>query len=567
MKLINKVWPVIFIIVFSLFSFTPFFVKGFFPIHDDTQVARVFEMSKGLRDGMFPVRWVTDLGYGYGYPIFNYYDPLVYYIGGTINAVGVDSLTATKLMMVGVILMSALCMYFLASEFWGPWGGILSSLLYVYAPYHGVDIYVRGDFAEALAYALIPLVFFGLYKTYKNLRWQYVVISAIAFAGLIMAHNLTALMITPFILLFAVYLAIKKTEDRKKAAGLLTLGLFSGFLLSAFYSLPAIFEMNYTNVISQIGGGADFRDHFVCIRQLWTSPWGYGGSIKGCVDGLSFMIGKYHIIFSVFVFLSSIFFLISKKIITDSKKDKEKIALIILSFFSFLISVVLMLSVSEPIWEIFRPMSFIQYPWRFLILSVFFSSFISGGMFWIIKRFVKDNFINYVLGVAVAFFIIFVSVKFFIPQVILDKTSNDYTNLFSLKWTTSKISDEYMPPKFSKPKDASQIADLKSLNTKDIMVSDISQKTGELKFNVNADKDAPLVVPLAFFPAWNAYLDGQRINTTENTKGILLGLTKGQHSLSLKYQQTPLEVTSNLISITGIVLLIAGIIALRKRYE
>ena len=34
-----------------------------FPIHDDTQVARVYEMGKALSDSMFPVRWVEDLGF------------------------------------------------------------------------------------------------------------------------------------------------------------------------------------------------------------------------------------------------------------------------------------------------------------------------------------------------------------------------------------------------------------------------------------------------------------------------------------------------------------------------
>lgn len=567
MKLINKIWPVIFIIIFSLFSFTPFFVKGFFPVHDDTQVARVFEMGQSLKDGMFPVRWSKDLGYGFGYPIFNYYDPLSYYIGGAINAIGVDSLASTKVLMIAVIIISGLFMYLLASEFWGAWGGILSSLLYVYAPYHGVDIYVRGDFAESLAYAFIPLVFYGLFKTYKNLKWQYVLVTSISLAALIISHNLTALMISPFILLFAFYLIIKKQENKKKTAALIIFGIFTGLLISAFYSLPAIFEMKFTNVISQVGGGADFKDHFVCIRQLWTSPWGYGGSVKGCVDGLSFMIGKYHIIISFVVFLLSLIFLLSRKFLKMFEKDKEKLILIACFYFSFLFSVFLMLDFSKPVWDFLKPMSFIQYPWRFLILAVFFSSFVAGGFFWIIRKFIKDNFINSALGIILAFFIIFVSVKFFAPQVILEKQASDYTNLFTLKWTTSKISDEYMPPKFQKPKSSSQIADLESLNTKDFKISDITTKTQELKFNFNSANDTQEIIPLAYFPAWNAYVDGNKIGTLENKKGIQVNLKKGEHNLVFRFAQTPLEKAGNLVSVTGIVLLILGIISLRRKYE
>ena len=88
MNVLKKFFPFIFLFTVSVLAIYPFFHSGFFPIHDDTQVQRVFEMKTALKDGMFPVRWVPDLGYGYGYPIFNFYAPLPYYIGGFINLLG-----------------------------------------------------------------------------------------------------------------------------------------------------------------------------------------------------------------------------------------------------------------------------------------------------------------------------------------------------------------------------------------------------------------------------------------------------------------------------------------------
>ncbi|KKQ34539.1 MAG: hypothetical protein US51_C0035G0007 [Microgenomates group bacterium GW2011_GWA2_37_6] len=115
-KLINF-WPLIILIIISLLTITPFLHSGFFPVHDDTQVQRVFEMRKALSDGMFPVRWVPDLGYGYGYPVFNFYAPLPYYIGGFIALAGIDVLLATKIMIAGVVFGSSFSMYLLAKEF------------------------------------------------------------------------------------------------------------------------------------------------------------------------------------------------------------------------------------------------------------------------------------------------------------------------------------------------------------------------------------------------------------------------------------------------------------------
>ena len=100
----NKYLFPILILFFSLVAIFPLLQPGFFSFHDNTQVQRVYEMHRALADGHFPVRWVQNLGYGYGYPIFNFYAPFAYYIGG-LSAFFVDSLIATtKAMMKGVTI-------------------------------------------------------------------------------------------------------------------------------------------------------------------------------------------------------------------------------------------------------------------------------------------------------------------------------------------------------------------------------------------------------------------------------------------------------------------------------
>jgi len=76
-------------------------------------------MPKSLHDGMFPVRWVTDLGYHYGYPIFNFYAPFAYYVGGFLNLIGIDALNATKIDDGIRSCFFSVFMYLFAKEFWG----------------------------------------------------------------------------------------------------------------------------------------------------------------------------------------------------------------------------------------------------------------------------------------------------------------------------------------------------------------------------------------------------------------------------------------------------------------
>ena len=158
--------PLVIIMFLSYWAIAPFFSSGFFPMHDDTQGARVFEMHKALVDGMFPVRWSADLGDGDGFPIFNFYTPLASYIGAIVQLIGFDALIATKIMMASGLVLAAITMYYFAKEFWGKLGGIVSAVLYLYAPYHSVNTYVRGAVAELWAYAFVPVAFYGLYKIF-----------------------------------------------------------------------------------------------------------------------------------------------------------------------------------------------------------------------------------------------------------------------------------------------------------------------------------------------------------------------------------------------------------------
>ena len=568
MNIIKKLFPFAVILILSYFSYKPLLSPGFFPIHDDTQVARVYEMTQSLKDGMFPVRWVEDLGYGYGYPIFNYYDPFPYYIGGFIGVLGVDALLATKTVMLLAILLSGFSMFFLARQFWGNLGAILASLFYVYAPYHAVDIYIRGDLAEFWAYGFIPLAFYGLWKVYKTPKFIYIAFTGVAYSLIIISHNLTAMMVSPFLLIFVLCLIFIQRKSFKKLSLYLFSSLLLGIIVSAFYWLPAILEMQYTNVLSQIGGGADFRNHFVCLSQLWTSVWGYGGSAKGCADGVSFMIGKYHIILSFVLFTSALIFLLWKKNSKTIKKEKEKISVILFSFTGFLISAFLTLEVSKPIWEFFKPMEFFQYPWRFLIMSTFFASFISGSLLWFLYKFTTKLSPKYIWAVFTFLFITAVSLKFFTPQYILNKPASDFIDNYSLIWEVSRISDEYMPKNFIRPKTYSEIKYLSSLQNSEIKILDLQKKTQQINITLNLTRESSLILPLAYFPAWKAYVDNRQTQIIENEKGSLINIREGQHNLTLKFVETPIEFAANLTSLAGILALSLGIIyTYRKKYE
>ncbi len=563
MRFLKTFIPIIIVIVLSYWAIKPLSIPGFFPIHDDTQVARVFEMTKSLKDGMFPVRWTQDLGYGYGYPIFSFYSPLSYYVGSAIELLGFDALLATKTMMGLGIMLSGVFMYLLAKEFWGRLGGIVSAAFYLYAPFHAVDIYVRGDVAEFWAYSFIPLAFYGMYKVFQtkgNFKW--IVVGSLGYAGVILSHNLTAMMVTPFliiVILFYCYIAFK--QKKLSAIRYPLYAIFLGLSLSAFYFIPALAEQKYTNVLSQIGGGADFNDHFVCISQLWQSQWGFGGSTLGCFDGLSFMIGKLHIIASFLATGLALVLFILKKV---SKKE-EKLSIISLCVLGLLVSVFFMLSISDYLWETIPLMAFFQYPWRFLLLSSFFSSLLAGSLLWLVKCFIKNKWVEYLLASILIFLVIFNGVKFFIPQTILNKTAEDYTNVDNIRWTTSKISDEYLPKDFQKPqRESDVVSERVTFNPQDIEVISRIEKVQSITLDLNASRKTNLHFNIAHFPSWMLTVDGV-LQGNVGDNGYDVSIAPGRHVVSMKFEETFTQKMSNLISIAGLIAVLVGIIRFKKK--
>ena len=447
-NILKKTLPFFLIVILSYWAVKPLLVDGYFPVHDATQIERVYEMAKALKEGQFPVRWVADLGYGYGYPIFNFYSPLPYYVGAFLNLIGFNLLIATKGMFFLGIILSGFFMYLLAKEFWGKVGGLISALFYIYAPYHALDIYVRGAVGEFWAIAFLPLTFYGLYRVKKDSKWQSVFTGALGIAGVILSHNITALILFPILLALIVYWAIGLGSDKKINQAIpIIFSLSLGLGLSAFFWLPAITEANYTNVSSQIGGGADFRNHFIFLDQLWDSPWGFGGS-AGRLSGISFKIGKIHLLVSLAVLIIALFKWIKRKIV---KKEifAATLLLVIAVFFS--------IDLSKPIWEKIEPMSYIQYPWRFLIFMIFPTSFLAGGILLLFNRMTVRLAVSAIL----LLFLIFFNIKYFSPKEFVAVKESDFTSEDNLKWKVSKISDEYLPPNFPIPKDPRDVVNQK----------------------------------------------------------------------------------------------------------
>lgn len=436
---------ILFILLLSIPAVWPIVAPGFFPVHDDVQAARVQQMYAALRGGQFPVRWVPDLGYGYGYPVFNFYNPLPYYFGAGFMFAGFNVLTATKLMYVFPVFLSGIAMFIFAKLFLTDLASLLAGILYVYAPYHAVQIYVRGAVAEYWAYAILPLVFYALWK-------KKIILGALSLAALILSHNLTSFMSIPFILMSPIFFVKKiagtseprscetMTHGRRPWEWLAIITLALG--ASAFFWLPSILESGKTGVDQMVFEKFDPpAKHVAYPLQLWSGVWGYGGSSSGIDDGLSFQVGKIHLIGSLVAMVIWLYGYMVKKAVSHLNH------LTIFAITGLFFSLFMMLPPSRPIWDAFPVLAYIQFPWRFLTFASFFSSALTAS---VISKLTSRR-LNWLLFTAYCLLFTAYSVRFFQPKFKFPVIVAELISREKLVWDYSKISDEYLPKGFVAP--------------------------------------------------------------------------------------------------------------------
>lgn len=526
----------------SWWSIKPFFVEGFFPMHDDTQVGRVVAMGRALRVGQFPVRWVADLGYGYGYPLFNFYGPLPYYVGGFAYLFGFNGLVATKIMFVVGIVLAQLAMYALAASIFGVSGGLIAGAFYLFAPYHAVQIYVRGAVGEFWTLVFLPVLALGLWLVSSRSRpTMGVIIGALALAGVITTHTILGYVLTLFaVTALLTYWPVAKISRLHISLKPYISTVLLGLGLSAFFWLPAISEMRFTSVASQIGSSADYRLHFVCLNQLWNSPWGFGGSAPGCLDGMSFKLGKLHILIAL---ITMIFWFLRCRF------RSKRVSLPLLAVFWMTItSVFLLLQSSEWLWKLIPFSAYIQYPWRFLAFAIYGLSFLSGGivLVW------KNKLLRWLSTGALIIGVVMINSKWFVPQYIYQRSAADFESEDELKFRVSRISDEYLPPEIERPLYTEAVVP-KTIDSDDGLKINQEVDTGiYARYLINANQGREIRINRAYFPGWQYLVNGKEIKPRLQQGLPYLKVPDGENVVELLFRNTPVRTIANMISLVSI---------------
>jgi uncharacterized membrane protein YfhO len=118
-----------------------------------------------------------------------------------------------------------------------------------------------------------------------------------------------------------------------------------------------------------------------------------------------------------------------------------------------------------------------------------------------------------------------------------------------LKWTTSKISDEYMPGNFVKPQTEAEIS-RGILNG--VKGETLLDKTDVKEFYFTSAEPGDISVNIAYFPAWKVYIDGKSTGVNNNHGRVAFHLPGGSHKVLFRFEQTGIEKLAGILSLIGI---------------
>ncbi len=522
---------------------------------------RLQQLMTNLHDGVFPARWMPDAAYGLGYPFFNFYAALPYYFAAVFNFIGFDLLTSIKIVQTLGFVLAGFALYgWVRRHFSNRWAAWLAAVAYVYAPFHLVNVYVRGDsLSEFYAFIFYPLILWSIDLIFEAPRnWP---LLALSYGGLILTHNVSALIFSPFVITYYA-LRITKYSLRTTILSLIT-GLSLAFALSAFFWLPALGEANLTQVGAvQTTGYFNYAEHFRAANliqnsigfdyAITTEPGSNSPFAMGLVQAIGTAAGLV-------------------VLIATWKKDNHRrfrlFVLIGLALSTFMIT-----PLSKPLWDTLPLLSYAQFPWRFLSIQALFTAlaigFLAAGFSHPARRAIP-------VGLIFVASMLFTLHPAYLP-IRSDEITPDRLQLYEAFTGNigTTIRAEYLPRTLiPRPYTGPLLIDPAAVPLHPIVSRGEASGaqlerhaiTQQWQVNVTSDQ-ATLNFPIIYWPGWRASIGGQPIETrtAPDLGTIQIDVPQGDHQIEFKLDNTPIRTAGEIISLIALIVIgLAGVPLLR----
>lgn len=524
---------------------------------------RLAELARSVADGTLYPRWLPGLAYGYGFPLFNYYAPLSYYLLLPVTAVATPEI-ALRLGYAAAVVVTGAGVYAWARDVWGDGPTALTSAAAaLFAPYVLTNALHRGALAEAWGLALLAITFWAVRRLLFRPNRATFSIALLSFAGLILSHNITALVGTALLLAYAGIAAWNSGQVRARLAPL-ALWLLLGLGLTAFFWLPALLEQDLVQIDQLVApADFDFRNNFTTVAALLAPPRTADPALVNPPLPLSF--GWPQVVLALLAWLPAALTPAERRL-----RAGLSLAVVLLA--------VMMLDVSAPLWEWVPLLDFVQFPWRLLGPASLLLALLAGLgartlvalVIWGARRRIGRTGVA-LLWTAIAGTIGVVALPWLFPSTYRQSADLSPAGLIAFEQSSGALGTtsaaDYLPRTVAQlPPPDSLLAQFEAAPSgviarfdrtglpSDVVV--IDEQNRLLTDTVRYAADQPFVATFNrfAFPGWQIAVDGAPVTVTPTTPYGLLSaeLPAGEHTVTLRFGGTPVRWTAAVLSLISL---------------
>ncbi|HAC65695.1 MAG TPA: hypothetical protein DCF68_19725, partial [Cyanothece sp. UBA12306] len=352
-KLNTKIHLFVLVIIGLLFAL-PLLINGCLLAHDTwAHLVYAKHFSEQLWQGDLYPRWLYNMNYGLGSPTFFFYAPIPYYFSSLFFPwLNPDHAACNQLSLscTLALILSGITSYFFLREIVDKNSALLASIIYMIWPYHlEIDLYKRFAFAEYWSFVWMPLILYFTIKLVKGSSLNILGL-AISYSCLVLTHLATFIIFFPVPIGYA--LLIGSRQGWKKVLFRLILAIILMMGLSAIYWFPAMTTQDSISMET-----IQTKAFFYANNFFFTGPKvEHNKLFWKSLEILTILTGM----------LAFSSWKISRK--------HSKVDVIVQSnywLFVAVLSIFMMLPLSELLWELVPIIQRIQFPWRFnTILTV-----------------------------------------------------------------------------------------------------------------------------------------------------------------------------------------------------
>ena len=512
------------IVITSLLAITSYFmldlkIPGMPMFHDSNpHIARMIAYHTALDDGQYPPMWAKEVLGGIGSPVMMLNYQLPYMVSEIFVRMGMTIFDSYKLVLALSFVGSGLLMYLALKTRFEMMASYLGAVVYTLAPYRLLDIYVRGALGEAVSFIFPPLLIWGFAKR----SWPILILG---WAGLFLTHPVASACFSAFFLGYILLVAERASIWTK-------LKLFFGpylvaLSMAAFNLLPTLALTEYTYYSPTL---SDTLEMFPSLSQLIHSPWGYGVSLPGQNDGMSFEIGYVQWILLVIGLLASL-----------KAKAREMRYLI----GSCLVAMFFILPTSMPVYKLFNLTAIIDFPWRLLMCIVFATAWIGAQLIeQLPNRLLKKTFL------IIAVVILFV-------QTSPIAHTNDYWDR-DLSWFARETGDSYgeYAPRTRVTRDSAPFGERAEFVQGEGEIISQIEKSNWQQYWVKSQGEGEIRINTTYFPGWqippNCFVTKRTLSHIDDSGLIGCQVPSGEQIIELQFVAPPVQRVGNLLTLAGI---------------